>query len=418
MSTLDLPLRTIRVYGTLAKELKRREFKAAVRSPIDAINFLLVNFPGIKNYIKPRAFQIVVGNTAIAEHQLSTPLDATIEIRIIPAICGAGGSIGSILLGTALIAASIIFPFTAPYLLPLGIGLVLTGVSQLLMPVITDDPERDDPAKSYNFSGVQQTSREGVSVPVVYGDIITGSVVISAGFEEFDDEIDIDFSSDSPAPLTGTSFSTDVPITNCGYDTYPYGTAPSCVEAEHQYVWDIEFCFDYDYTDFTAFGCTTVDQGYCTSPGGEFNAPNQTVRGRSYPRFYRYWPEGPLYKRALTNEGNEVNCPCTEVRDGVVTPLPKWVREDGILDHGQFIIATCDEEELTYQGDVLIQSLGLPFDLCYLHPSGDPGISPDDYFRSTISWSVVGARIIDQYGNSYEVDPAGFPHTGFLDNLP
>lgn len=410
MSTLDLPLRTIRVYGTLAKELKRREFKAAVRSPIDAINFLLVNFPRIKNYIKPRAFQIIVGNTAIAEHQLSTPLEATIEIRIIPAICGAGGSIGSILLGTALIAASIIFPFTAPYLLPLGIGLVLTGVAQLLIPVVTDDPERDDPAKSYNFSGVQQTSREGVSVPVVYGDIITGSVVISAGFEEFDDEIDIDFSSDSPAPLTGTPFPANVPVTNC--EEY------LCIEADHQYIWDIEFCFDYDYTDDTTFGCTTVDQGYCQSPGGEFNAPNQTVKGRAYPRFWKYWPESPLYKRAITNEGTLVNCACTEVRNGQVVVLPKWVREDNRLDHGQYIIATCYEEELTYQGDVVIQSLQLPFDLCYLHPSGDPEISPDSYFRSTISWSVVGARIIDQYGNSYEVDPAGFPHTGFLDNLP
>lgn len=226
MSTLDLPLRTIRVYGTLAKELKRREFKAAVRSPIDAINFLLVNFPGIKNYIKPRAFQIIVGNTAIAEHQLSTPLEATIEIRIIPAICGAGGSVGSILLGTALIAASIIFPLSAPYLLPLGIGLVLTGVAQLLIPVVTDDPERDDPAKSYSFNGVQQTSREGVSVPVVYGDIITGSVVISAGFEEFDDEINIDYSEEAAGDTPGSTgpkftsppFNPNDPVSECSYD--------------------------------------------------------------------------------------------------------------------------------------------------------------------------------------------------------
>ena len=226
MSTLDLPLRTIRVYGTLAKELKCREFKAAVRSPIDAINFLLVNFPGIKYYIKPRAFQIIVGNTAIAEHQLSTPLEATIEIRIIPAICGAGGSVGSILLGTALIAASIIFPFTAPYLLPLAIGLVHTGVAYLLIPVVTDDPQRDDPAKSYSFNGVQQTSRDGVSVPVVYGDIITGSVVISAGFEEFDDEINIDYSEEAAGDTPGSTgpkftsppFNPNDPVSECSYD--------------------------------------------------------------------------------------------------------------------------------------------------------------------------------------------------------
>jgi hypothetical protein len=40
-----------------------------------------------------------------------------------------------------------------------------------------------DPRKSYSFSGIQQTSRQGVPVPVVYGETIVGSVVISAGVD-------------------------------------------------------------------------------------------------------------------------------------------------------------------------------------------------------------------------------------------
>ena len=197
MSTLDLQLRTIRVYGTLAKTLKRRTFQAVIRSPLDAINFLLSNFPELKSFIAPRAFQIIVNNKPITEHQLATNVDfIDNEIHIIPAISGAGGNnnaLFAILAGTALIAASFIFPFAAPILLPLGIGLVLTGAAALIAPVTPDDPERDDPAESYIFNGIQNTSREGVAVPCVYGEIVTGSVTISLGIKEDEEEIDTDF---------------------------------------------------------------------------------------------------------------------------------------------------------------------------------------------------------------------------------
>jgi len=43
-------------------------------------------------------------------------------------------------------------------------------------------PEMDsDPRENFNFSGVQNTSRSGVVVPVIYGEVITGSITISAG---------------------------------------------------------------------------------------------------------------------------------------------------------------------------------------------------------------------------------------------
>jgi predicted phage tail protein len=42
---------------------------------------------------------------------------------------------------------------------------------------------QDDPRKSYSFSGIQNTSRQGVPVPIVYGETVVGSVVISAGID-------------------------------------------------------------------------------------------------------------------------------------------------------------------------------------------------------------------------------------------
>jgi predicted phage tail protein len=78
-----------------------------------------------------------------------------------------------------------------------GVALVLGGVSQLLSPTpqlgqigpasqsrnTTTEGTEIDPQESYSFSGIQNTSRQGTPVPVVYGETIVGSVVISAGID-------------------------------------------------------------------------------------------------------------------------------------------------------------------------------------------------------------------------------------------
>ena len=40
-----------------------------------------------------------------------------------------------------------------------------------------------DPQKSYSFSGIQNVSRQGIPVPLIYGETIVGSIVISAGID-------------------------------------------------------------------------------------------------------------------------------------------------------------------------------------------------------------------------------------------
>jgi predicted phage tail protein len=63
----------------------------------------------------------------------------------------------------------------------IGGALILGGIAQLLTPVPKIGGAEDDPRKSYSFSGVQNVSRQGVPVPIVYGEMIVGSIVISAG---------------------------------------------------------------------------------------------------------------------------------------------------------------------------------------------------------------------------------------------
>ena len=67
----------------------------------------------------------------------------------------------------------------------LGASLVLSGVSDMLFPLPKpkEFKSEQDPQLSFSFSGTQNTSRAGTSVPIVYGEIITGSVVISGAVD-------------------------------------------------------------------------------------------------------------------------------------------------------------------------------------------------------------------------------------------
>jgi len=60
-----------------------------------------------------------------------------------------------------------------------GAALALQGVSEMLFPLPEAPDLENDPRVSFSFSGLQNTSRAGTPVPICYGEILTGSVVIS-----------------------------------------------------------------------------------------------------------------------------------------------------------------------------------------------------------------------------------------------
>jgi predicted phage tail protein len=187
--------RVIKVYGKLAKHLGQRSFKADVKTPAEAIRFLLANFPDLRGVLSEGDYKVTVGRNQLdlvdhPEH-LHFPVASQEPIRIVPVIAGAEG-VGQILAGVALIAAAIFIPglglglagATVTQIGLLGGALVLGGLSQMLTPTPTIKQGTDgdnDPRKSYSFSGIQNVSRQGVPVPIIYGEVFTGSIVVSAG---------------------------------------------------------------------------------------------------------------------------------------------------------------------------------------------------------------------------------------------
>ena len=196
-------LRKIKLYGELAEFVGHKEFEVQVDSLAKVVSFLINNFEGIDKFMSPKYYQVKIGNYEIDESELTYPIGQE-DIHFIPVIAGAGGrgGLGRVLLGAALLGVGIVsggtgfalnstqgFGFFGGTLAAqagnLGIALALSGVSQMLTP--TPKPREfsseQDPRLSFSFSGTQQTSRAGTPVPIVYGEIFTGSVVISGGID-------------------------------------------------------------------------------------------------------------------------------------------------------------------------------------------------------------------------------------------
>tara|TARA_R100000152_G_C6729281_1_gene154194 strand:- start:379 stop:987 length:609 start_codon:yes stop_codon:yes gene_type:complete len=195
-------LRKIKLYGELAKFVGHKEFEVEVHSVGNAVSFLINNFPQLEPYMSPKYYQVKVGDYDIDETEIHHPIGEQ-DIHFVPAITGAGGNFGKILLGAGLIGLSFLsFGTSAGMgvafskglakvgliqkgLFAIGASLVLSGVSDLLFPLPKDNgfDSEEDPKLSFSFSGLQNTSRAGTPIPIVYGEIMTGSVVISAAID-------------------------------------------------------------------------------------------------------------------------------------------------------------------------------------------------------------------------------------------
>ena len=185
-------LRKIKLYGKLAKFIGHRVLEADVATAAEAVRFLLANWPDLEAHMSDQHYRVSVGTYDLDVEELHHPAGAA-PISIVPVVAGAG-TVGRIILGVALVAFSLLLPGVGAAIGGalmtkiglLGGALILSGVAQLLTPtprVAQGADSQDDPRKTYSFSGIQNTSRQGVPVPIVYGETLVGSVVISAGID-------------------------------------------------------------------------------------------------------------------------------------------------------------------------------------------------------------------------------------------
>ena len=209
-------LKQVKLYGELADKYGK-DWALAVNSPSEAVRALCANNPGFRGFLASSqdrgvGYKVMVGKTYIEKEEEIYNPSGRDEIKIIPVVLGAKSGLGKILMGIALIAsggwlaqqamglaasggilggsaglttmssgltglnaASAIGSMVQGAAMKYGSAMILGGIGQLL----AGTPEEE--AESFTFSGPVNTVRQGLSVPLCYGQLIVGGAVISSG---------------------------------------------------------------------------------------------------------------------------------------------------------------------------------------------------------------------------------------------
>tara|TARA_R100000278_G_scaffold107363_1_gene84133 strand:+ start:2418 stop:3068 length:651 start_codon:yes stop_codon:yes gene_type:complete len=196
-------LRKLKLYGDLAEHLGVKEIEIDVATVAKSIKCLLAYYPKAESYMMNRSYRVLVEDRPTELEELHYPAGKG-DIKIIPVITGEGGrGLGSILLGGILIGAAIIAPgagfalgsggmgfvatggaVASPFMATvgnLGVVLLLGGITQMLTPL--PQTPKEDPEKSFAFNSPVNVSRAGLVIPLIYGQALVGSSVISAAIE-------------------------------------------------------------------------------------------------------------------------------------------------------------------------------------------------------------------------------------------
>jgi predicted phage tail protein len=228
-------MKVVKVYGALRKKLGQCRFQFEADTPAQALKALCVNFPWLTQWLIDSEQDGVSYRVTISKEKITNETAAALVLpwserevfSITPVLTGAGGgSAGTILAGVGLIALAIVAGPAAGGFLGLGAGLggsggvvaatsivgssfglisgaaasaigfvgvslVLGGIAQALSPspvqsaVGFSTTRGSDAAKfeSFSFSGIVNTAKQGMPVPIAYGRVYVGSAVISSGLD-------------------------------------------------------------------------------------------------------------------------------------------------------------------------------------------------------------------------------------------
>jgi len=194
-----MQLRKLTVYGRLRKFLGQSHFEVAVNNPRQAFAFLIANFPEVENHMTNQLYKVKMGDLEITEDLLE--IKGHGDIKIIPIAIGAKGiALGAlgVFAGSAAAAAKVGFFATAlggvvaSGLTAIGTSMLIDGVTSLIAPTpkvpnfnASDSLSDNDPnvQANFGFNSITNTARAGVPVPIIYGEVFTGSVVISSGID-------------------------------------------------------------------------------------------------------------------------------------------------------------------------------------------------------------------------------------------
>ena len=183
-------LRKIKVYGRLAELVGWHVNYADVKNMKDVYKYLVCNYPKIESHLKENMYRITINNDVVkTDDDLLVHSEG--EIRMIPIVSGAWFWVAAAFFGAGAAVSAIggaVAVAIGSALTAIGTSMAIGGVANMLFP--PQVPEvgdystgltETDSRVNYSFTGIQNVSRSGVCIPLIYGEVFTGSIVVSSG---------------------------------------------------------------------------------------------------------------------------------------------------------------------------------------------------------------------------------------------
>lgn len=189
----------VRFYGSLKQF--GAEFKLDCKTPAEVVQALTSQIPKLRQFIQQGLFTVRVGrdyfDNRYLEQGLNQKLKDDATVHFTPTLKGSkrGGLFG-VIAGVALIATafalgplgfSVIGANAAWMVGGVGASMLLGGVAQMLTKIPSMSTGKDAEKKqSTSFSNLSNMAAQGRPMPLAYGRIRVGSLIISQGVETMD----------------------------------------------------------------------------------------------------------------------------------------------------------------------------------------------------------------------------------------
>lgn len=180
----------VRFYGSLKQF--GTEFRLDCKTPAEVVQALTSQIPKLRQFIQQGLFTVRVGREYLDNRYLEQGLNQHLKddstVHFAPVLKGSKkAGLFQTIVGAVMVVVGAVFQ--QYYLVGAGIAMVAGGVAQMLtkMPPMSTgkDAERK---QSTSFSNLSNMAAQGRPMPLAYGRIRVGSLIISQGVETMDIE--------------------------------------------------------------------------------------------------------------------------------------------------------------------------------------------------------------------------------------
>lgn len=183
-------MKTIILHGILAKKFGK-SFNLAVSSTKEAMRALCVQLAGFEEFMmnahrQGLRFAVFHDKQNVGESELEMTHTAKV-IRVVPVVEGSKKAgiletvLGAVMVVAGIVATGMGFAPVGAALIGAGIGMMVGGISQMLMPKVdTQDNNQDGNKANKGFGGAVTTVAQGNPVPILYGEREIGGFILSA----------------------------------------------------------------------------------------------------------------------------------------------------------------------------------------------------------------------------------------------